>query len=130
MISSNVRMYVWIPSDQCLDFVTEQLPFGSLQFIITELENDLLDLDDGKGLGPDGVPSLVFKSCTCAFTLLLSMSLNRFVVTFILPDAWKLSFVTPIFKRFRQIDVVNYRGIAVLSVFPKLFELLVYKDMY
>jgi hypothetical protein len=59
------------------------------------VENDLLDLDDGKGPGPDGVLSLVLKSFTCAFTSLLSMTFNRSLVTYILPDVWRYSFVTP-----------------------------------
>jgi hypothetical protein len=46
------RTYVWIPSDPGPDFVTEQLPFGSLQFIITIVESVLLDLHDSKGPSP------------------------------------------------------------------------------
>jgi hypothetical protein len=38
---------VWMPLDP--------LVFGSFQFTITELESSLLDLDDGKGPGLDGV---------------------------------------------------------------------------
>jgi hypothetical protein len=74
------------------------------------MESTLLDLDDGKGLGPDGVPPLVLKSCVCDFAVIF----NRFLNTFVFPDAWKLSFVTPILKSGRRNDVVHYRGIPVL----------------
>jgi hypothetical protein len=34
-----------------MDTVTEQLPFSSFQFTITEVESVLLDLNDGNGPG-------------------------------------------------------------------------------
>jgi hypothetical protein len=81
------------------------VPFGSLQFTITEVESVLLDLDDAKGPGPDGVPSLVvLKSFVCAFAV---PSYLLFISVFL--DAWKLSFVPPFFKSGRRNDVVNYR---------------------
>jgi hypothetical protein len=58
------------------------------------------------------------------------MTFNRSLVTSVFPDAWKLSFMTPIFKCGRQNDEKNYQKIAVLLAISKLFELLVYKDMY
>jgi DNA-binding transcriptional ArsR family regulator len=43
---------------------------------------------------------------------------------------WKLSYVTPTFKAGSRNDVTNYREIAILSAIAKLFELLIYKNMY
>jgi hypothetical protein len=46
-------------------------------------------------------------------------------------NRWKVSYVTPIFKKGRHNSVDDYyRGVAILSAIPKRFELLVYKTMY
>jgi hypothetical protein len=63
---------VWEQSDPGLDLVTEDVPFGSFQFTITEVESALLDLDD-----PNSVPPFVLKSCACAFDVPFSRIFNR-----------------------------------------------------
>jgi hypothetical protein len=51
--------------------------------------------------------------------------------TSVFPDMWKLSHVTPIFKKGRRNNVKNYREVmAILSAIPKCFELLFYRTMY
>jgi hypothetical protein len=57
-------------------------------------------------------------------------STTRYQLVFFLTDKWKLSCGTPIFKADSRNDVTNYRGIAILSAFAKLFELLIYKNMF
>jgi hypothetical protein len=104
-----------VPSNPGPGDVSDEPPFGSLQFTVLEVLNALLDLDTNKGPDPDGVPPLIF---------------NRSLASCVFPDRWKLSFVTPIFKSGKRNDVSNYRGIAILSTVGKLFELLVYRHMY
>jgi hypothetical protein len=45
-------------------------------------------------------------------------------------DRWKVSNVTPIFKKGRRNNVDDYSGVAILFAIPKRFELLVYREMY
>jgi hypothetical protein len=52
------------------------------------------------------------------------------MATIVFPDSWKVSYVTPIFKKGRRNNVEDYRGVAILSAIPKRFELLVYRGMY
>jgi hypothetical protein len=52
------------------------------------------------------------------------------LATRVFPDRWKVSYVTPIFKKGRRNNVEDYRGVAILSAIPKRFELLVYRGMY
>jgi Reverse transcriptase (RNA-dependent DNA polymerase) len=42
------------------------------------------------------------------------------------PTAWTSFFRVPIFKKGDRGDIKNYRGIAILSAIPKLFEKLVF----
>jgi hypothetical protein len=52
------------------------------------------------------------------------------LATSVFPDRWKVSYVTPIFKKSRRNNVDDYPGVAILFAIPKRFELLVYRGMY
>jgi hypothetical protein len=119
-----------VPSHSGPGDVSDEPPFGLLQFTVLEVLNALLDLDTIKGPGPDGVPPLILKSCVSAFALPLCLLFNRSLASCVFPDRWKLSFVVPIFKSGKRNDVSNYRGIAILSTVGKLVELLVKRHMY
>jgi hypothetical protein len=112
------------------DYVSDEPPFGSLQFTVLEVLNALLNLYSNKSLGPDGVLPLILKSWASAFALPLCLLFNRSLAFFVFPHRWKLLFVTPIFKSRQRNDVTNYRGIAILSTVGKLFELLVHRRMH
>jgi hypothetical protein len=87
-------------------------PFGALQFTVDEVQSVLLELDVSKGVDSESIPLLILNNCAYAFVRPL---VNR----------WKLSNVTPIFKKDRCNNVEDYYGVAILSAFPKRFELLV-----
>jgi hypothetical protein len=71
-----------------------------------------------------------FEICASAFAKPLFLLFNRSLATSFFPDKWKVSYVTPIFKKGRRNNVANYRGVVILSAIPKYFELLVYRGMY
>lgn len=102
------------------------------KFLNTDIEltnelvyESLLKLDTGKGPGPDGLPPLFLRNvagqvCNPLFKLFeISFKTGYF------PRIWKKSFLTPIHKSGKRTKVENYRGIAILSVIPKLFEKIV-----
>jgi hypothetical protein len=90
----------------------------------------LQDLDVNKSSGPDGIPPIILKNCASAFAKLPSLLFNRSLATSAFADRWKVSYVTPIFKKGRLYNFEDYRGVAILSAIPKRFELLVYRGMY
>jgi hypothetical protein len=122
--------YVWVPSDPGPEHVPDDPPFRPLQFTSDVVESVFQDLDFNKSSSPDGIPPIIFKNCASAFAKPLSLLFNRSMVTGVFPDRWKVSYVTPIFKKCRRNNVEDYRGVAILSAIPKLFELLVYRGMY
>jgi hypothetical protein len=75
-------------------------------------------------------PPLILKNCASAFARPLSLVFNRSLSTCVFFDRWKLSYVTPIFKKGKRNNVADYRWVAILSAIPKRFELLVYRIMY
>ena len=46
------------------------------------------------------------------------------------PDSWKIARVAPIFKSGSTEDRLNYRPISVLPVVSRLFEKLIYDQLY
>ena len=46
------------------------------------------------------------------------------------PDDWKCARVTPLFKQGDASDLNNYRPISVISVIVKVFERIVYDQLY
>jgi len=48
----------------------------------------------------------------------------------IFPDDWTCARVTPLFKQGESSDLSNYRPISVISVVVKMFESIVYDQLY
>ena len=48
----------------------------------------------------------------------------------IFPDDWKCGRVAPLFKAGDRNDVNNYRPISVISVVAKMFERIIFDQLY
>jgi hypothetical protein len=66
--------------------------------------------------------------CICSRKTTIS-SFNKSMAMSVFPDRWKVSYVTPIFKKGRCNNAEDYRGVAILSEIPKRFEWLVYRGI-
>ena len=76
--------------------------------------------------GPDGISSVVLRNCApsihCHLCSLFNLSLSQGKV----PDDWKNSNVTPIFKSGDESLAQNYRPISLLSLSSKVLKRLVH----
>jgi hypothetical protein len=92
---------------------------------MSNLEAVICGLDANKGPGNDGVSPFFVKLCADGLKspLLHIFNLSLFTGTF--PSKWKDSFLILIFKTGKRNGVGNYRGVAILSYFAKLFEVTV-----
>jgi hypothetical protein len=71
-----------VSSDLGPDDVSDEPPFGSLQFTVLKVLNALLDLNSNKGPGPGGVPPLILKYSASALALPLCIFFNRSMASY------------------------------------------------
>lgn len=50
--------------------------------------------------------------------------------TFTVPLIWKTAFISPIHKKGSKSEVTNYRPVSKLCILAKVFERLVYNQLY
>ena len=67
------------------------------------------------------------RRCRCA---LFNVYINQSLLTGIYPSDWKLAKVTPIFKNGSKTDLNNYRPISVIPAVAKIFEKIIYDQLY
>ena len=72
--------------------------------------------------GPDGLPGFFSFSMRDSACLPLSIIYNKSVLMGKLPDMWKKSIITPIFKKGDLTGYSNYRPVALASVACKIME--------
>lgn len=96
----------------------------------SKVYRELRSLDPSKGPGPDGIPPSFFKRVANHLCEPLHLLFNKCISEGVFPDVWKIAHLTPVFKKGSKNDVENYRPISILSTLSKLFERLVYNEIY
>ena len=98
------------------------LPFRTGPITSEELQSGLTSLSCDKACGEDELVNEVLRKEELS-TILLEV-LNICYSTKTVPDAWHLSLLIPVFKKGDPSLCNNYRGIALMSVFAKLYNRL------
>ena len=99
------------------------------------IENDeiitlIRNLDRNKATGVDGISGQMLLLCDDSIILPLNIIIKNILLTSTYPDQWKLSNVTPIFKKGDKQLIKNYRPISLLPICSKIFEKIIFKNLY
>ena len=82
------------------------------------------------GSGLDGISSFFLKLAMPVVANSLSILFNKSIEHGVFPDSWKTARVAPIYKAGPADERSNYRPISVLPLISRLFEKLVYSQIY
>ena len=132
-IGSNIAKKVPISSLSASpqDFMT----FSNSKFSFTTVSESqvkkLIDeLDGNKAVGLDNIPAWILKQTSDIIVPHLTYIFNLCLKTGTFVDEWKKAKVTPIYKGGSHSDMNNYRPISVLPLVSKIFEKIVFKQLY
>ena len=92
--------------------------------------NLLVSLPNGKANGIDMIPNKTQKISAHVISSSLTDIFNCCTSINSFPDDLKVAKVVPIFKAGAKDDSVNYRPISILSSVARVFEKLIYDQLY
>lgn len=87
-------------------------------------------LKNKKSVGYDGISIKVIKFVSDCIAFPLAHIINVSIYSGIFPESLKTVIVKPIFKKNCKEDMSNYRPIALIPVFSKLIEKIIYERLY
>ena len=83
-----------------------------------------------KATGLDNISANLIRECADIISDPLYDLFKKSLMSGIFPGDWKCARVTPLFKQGESSDLNNYRPISVISVVAKVFERIVYDQLY
>ena len=109
------------PEERCFRFKTIH---------VRTIRDAIGKMKTSKGFGTDNVSSYFLKLRMPYIENSLAYIFNKSLESSRFPDDWKTARVTPIFKEGEKSNKSNYRPISVLPVISRLFEKLVFNQLY
>ena len=83
-----------------------------------------------KSVGIDNIPAFIIKGCSDIFVPVLKFIFNLSLCQRSFPTLWKQTAVIPVFKKGNRASVNNYRPISILNTFSKIFEFVIYEQVF
>ena len=83
-----------------------------------------------KATGLDNISAKIICECADLISVSRCDLINKSLLSGIFPDDWKCARVTTLFKQGKTSDLKDYRPISVISVIAKVFERIVYDQLY
>ena len=97
---------------------------------LSEVEKVMKNLASKNSPWHDGISARYLKKILAIITPPLTHIVNRSLYTGIIPDCLKIAKVIPLFKKGDQHVLDNYRPISPLTVISKVFEKIVYNQLF
>ena len=101
-------------------------------FLITseEITEIIASLNTNKAQGPDNISVSMIKLCGQHLCVPLKIIFDNILLTGIFPDQWKEANVTSVHKKNDKQLISNYRPISLLPILAKVFERIIFKNLY
>ena len=96
-------------------------------FTVEEIESAIDYLKNGKSAGIDCIPPEFLKASKSTISQDLCHIFNYIIETRDFPADWAVGLRSAIYKSGIKSSTLNYRGVTVLPMFEKIFEILVQK---
>ena len=103
---------------------------SSFEINVNEINEIITGLSSKKAHGPDLISVSMIKLCGDDLCVPLKIIFDNILETGIFPDQWKAANVTPVHKKNDKQIVSNYRPISLLPILAKIFERIVFKNLY
>ena len=87
-------------------------------------------MDSSKASQKDNIPIKILKDNNDICTLVLTADINRCINLGTFPQNLKNADITPIFKKNDRVIKENYRPVSILPTFSKIYEKILYAQIY
>jgi hypothetical protein len=87
-------------------------------------------LKNNETCGPDQIPSFLIRDCRHLLAPPLKVIFNSIIKCSAFPVKCKESRITPVYKNGDRCEITNYRPIAIINNFSKIFELVLFNRIY
>jgi Reverse transcriptase (RNA-dependent DNA polymerase) len=78
--------------------------------------------------GPDGLPRWFFHECSVELADIVSYVISQSLKSGIVPDQWKVAYVSPVPKTRNPASLADFRPISVTSILSRVTEKLVVRN--
>ena len=119
-IHSSIKPDAFLPATHSSSFFLSPVDSAQVELALSGLDRHKATID---------IPNYLIKIASNLLSTPLTNLFNESIESGIVPDIFKISKVTPVFKTGAVTDPGNYRPIAVLSPFAKILERLVYNQL-
>lgn len=103
---------------------------SSIEIDVERITKLLANLDPFKSAGPDNLsPKFIIRTAK-SIALPISLLFKKSISTSTVPQIWKSAYITPVHKKGSKNEIINYRPISKLCIVAKVFERVVYDQVY
>lgn len=129
---ADIFSHVYLPaSNITVPIALPDLPSFTMQPVSTEtLIRVMTTLPNKPTAGDDSIPCFFIKQARFGLAAPLTKIINIAIKTSTFPNLWKRARIVPVFKKGDASDMKNYRPIAILSNFAKVFEQTLCSTIY
>lgn len=97
---------------------------------IEDVTKTIKNLKSKSSSGHDGISTILLKKIAPVISAQLTTIINQSLITGIFPNKLKIAKVSPLYKKDDPHLFDNYRPISLLPAISKVFEKIVYKQLY